>query len=141
MGMAPSDLAGVGDTTLYSLSTGFVGTEASIAYSEFIKRYERIISADDVLQGNISKAQTKELQASESLGVLDKLVEHSKENTWNKKQAKNAANFALARGGEQLVYFWNAISKTQQLPNIQALHKEIGTKVVAIVRSARGLSD
>jgi len=140
MGMAPSDLAGTGDVTLYSLSTGFVGTEASIAYSEFIKRYERIVSAEDVLQGNISKAQTKELQASESLGVLDKLVEHSKDNTWNKKQAKNAANFALARGGEQLVYFWNAISKTQRLPNIQALHKEIGTKVVAIVRSARGLA-
>ena len=140
MGMAPTDLAGVGDTSLYSLATGFVGVEASIAYSEFIKRYERVISAEDVLTGQIDKERTEELQASEALGVLDKLVEHSKDNEWNKKQAKNAAAFAQTRGGEQLVYFWNAMSKTQNLPNIQALHKEIGASVVEIVRSARGLS-
>ena len=139
MGMAPSDLAGAGDNSLYSLATGFVGTEASIAYSEFIKRYERVISAEDVLTGQVDDEKAKDLQASEALGVLDKLVVHSKDNTWNKKQAKHAANFAKARGGEQLVYFWNAISKTQNLPNIQALHKEIGSAVVDIVRAARGL--
>ena len=141
MGMVPSDLAGTGDPALYALSTGFVGTEASIAYSEFIKRYERVISADDVLTGKIDKERTKELQASEALGVLDKLVENAKENKWNKKQAKNVADFAQTRGGEQLVYFWNAVSKTQNLHNIQALHKEIGTKVVEIVRAARGLGN
>ena len=140
MGMVPSELAGVGNASLYSLATGFVGTEASIAYSEFIKRYERIISADDVLSGGIDAERVKSLQASESLGVLDKLVEHSKTNKWTKKQAKHAAAFARVRGGEQLVYFWNSMSKTQNLPNIQALHKEIGSAVVDIVRTARGLS-
>ena len=141
MGMAPSDLAGTGDSSIYALSTGFVGVEAAIAYSEFIKRYERVISADDVLNGNIDDARAKELQASEALGVLDKLVEHSKENKWNKKQGARVAAFVQARGGEQLVYFWNAISKTQKLENIQLLHKEIGAKVVEIVRAARGLGN
>ena len=123
------------------MSTGFVGVEASIAYSEFIKRYERVISADDVLAGKIEEERAKDLQASEALGVLDKLVEHSKDNQWKAKQAKNVAAFVNARGGEQLVYFWNAVSKTQNLHNIQALHKEIGTKVVEIVRTARGLGN
>ena len=141
MGMAPSDLAGTGAEGVYALSTGFVGTEASIAYSEFIKRYERVISADDVLTGKIDKDRAKELQASEALGVLDKLVEHSKENKWNKKQGKHVAAFVQTRGGEQLVYFWNALSKTQKLENIQLLHKEIGAKVVEIVRTARGLGN
>ena len=59
---------------------------------------------------------------------------------WKAKQAKHAAAFAKTRGGEQLVYFWNALSKTQNLPNIQSIHKEIGAAVVDIVRSARGLS-
>ena len=54
--------------------------------------------------------------------------------------AKNIAAFVKARGGEQVVYFWNAISKTQKLHNIQALHKELGQEVVRIVREARGLS-
>ena len=140
MGMVPSELAGVGDTSIYALSTGFVGVEASIAYSEFIKRYERVISAEDVLTGKIDEDRIKDLQASEALGVLDKLVEHSKDNEWKAKQAKHAAAFAKTRGGEQLVYFWNALSKTQNLPNIQSIHKEIGAAVVDIVRSARGLS-
>jgi hypothetical protein len=139
MGLVPSELAGTGAEGIYALSTGFVGTEASIAYTEFIKRYERVISAEDVLAGKIDDVRAKELQASESLGVLDKLVEHSKENEWKKKQAKRVAAFVMARGGEQLVYFWNAISKTQRLPNIQALHQEIGQDVVKIVRDARGL--
>ncbi len=140
MGMAPTELAGTGAEGIYALSTGFVGTEASIAYTEFIKRYEKVISAEDVLSGSINKKTITELQASESLGVLDKLVEHSKNNDWKKKEAKHAAAFAKARGGEQLVYFWNAISKTQKLTNIQALHQELGQEVVKIVREARGLS-
>ena len=141
MDLAPSDIAGTGDSAVYAMSTGFVGVEASIAYSEFIKRYERVISADDVLAGKIDEARAKDLQASEALGVLDKLVENSKDNQWKTKQAKNVAAFVNARGGEQLVYFWNAVSKTQNLHNIQALHKEIGTKVVEIVRTARGLGN
>ena len=140
MGMIPTELAGASHPTIYPLAMGFVGTEAAIAYTEFIKRYERVISADDVLSGKIEDERVKDLTASEALGVLDKLVVHSVDNNWKKKQAKNASKFALARGGEQLVYFWNAISKTQKLPNIQLLHQEIGHKVVEIVRSARGLS-
>jgi Mor family transcriptional regulator len=139
MGMAPSDISGVGTSSLYPLATGFVGTEAAISYSEFIKRYERVISADDVLAGRIDKKRATELPASEALGVLDKLVENSKENDWKKKQVKHVAAFVNARGGEQLIYFWNAISKTQRLPNIKALHEVIGAKVVEVVRAARGL--
>ncbi len=140
MDLAASELAGSNAEGIYALCTGFVGIEASIAYSEFIKRYERVISAQAVLDGDIKDEQVIELQASESLGVLDKLIEHSKNNNWTKKQAKNVAAFVKARGGEQLVYFWNSLSKTQQLHNIQLLHKEIGGKVVEIVRAARGLS-
>ncbi len=139
MGLVPSELAGTGADGLYALSGGFVGTEAAISYTEFIKRYERVISADDVLAGEIKKKRAADLPASEALGVLDKVVEHCKENDWTVKQAKNAAKFAMARGGEQLIYFWNAVSKTGNLNNIRHLHKEIGQKVVEVVRAARGL--
>jgi hypothetical protein len=140
MGMAPSDCAGESHEGFYALSTGFVGMEASIAYTEFVKRYERIISADDVLKGRIDEDRAQSLQASEALAVIDKLVNHSADNDWKKKEAKNIAAFVQARGGEQLVYFWNALSKAQRLPNIQAIHKEIGNAVVSIVREARGLN-
>jgi site-specific recombinase XerD len=92
------------------------------------------------LGGKVEKERVVELNASEALAVLDKLVNHCKDNTWTKKQAKNISVFVKSRGGEQLVYFWNAVSKTQKLPNIQALHGQIGQDVVRLVRDARGLS-
>jgi len=142
MGLVPTDCAGTRPSGLYALSAGFVGTEAAIAYSEFIARYERVISADDVLSGKISDKQSKELNASEGLAVLDKVVNWSKEdgNTFSKKQAKNVAAFVKARGGEQLVHFWNSLSKTQKLPNIKALHALIGTEVIEVIRVARDLN-
>ena len=140
MGMAPSDIAGGRPEGFYSLATGFIGTEAAISYTDFVNRYERVISAEDVMAGKISEEQAKDLSASEALTVLDKLANHCIDNTWNKKSAKNIAAFVKARGGEQLVYFWNAVSKTQVLVNIQALHGHIGQEGVRLVREARGLS-
>ena len=140
MGIVPSEIAGSRPEGMYALATGFVGTEASIAYTEFVSRYERVISAEDILSGKIDEARAKDLQASEALAVIDKMVNHNLENTWVKKEAKHIASFIKARGGEQMVYFWNALSKSQQLPNIQAIHKEIGSEVVKIVREARGLN-
>ena len=72
--------------------------------------------------------------------VLDKLANSCEDVSWTKKEAKNISAFVKARGGEQLVYFWNAITKTQKLENIQLLHGEIGQDVVRLVREARGLS-
>ena len=139
MGMAPSEVAGGRPDGFYALATGFIGNEASISYTDFVSRYERVISAEDVLAGKISKKQATELSASEAMAVLDKLANHCKENNWTKKQSKHISAFVKARGGEQVVYFWNSITKTQQLPNIQALHSEIGQDVVRLVREARGL--
>ena len=141
MGMAPIDQAGSRPDGLYALASGFVGTEAAIAYSEFIARYERVISAEDVLDGKIDTKRAKELSAAEGLGVIDKVINWSKDNKISKKQAKNVAAFLDARGGEQLVHFWNALSKTQELPNIKAMHSLIGTQVIEVIRQARDLSN
>mgnify|MGYP001324822728 CR=1 FL=1 len=141
MKLSPSEVAGSRPEGLYALSTGFVGTEAAIAFSEFIAKYERVISAEDVIAGKVTKDRTEDLQASEALAVIEKLVVHCTENEWKKKEAKNIAAFVKTRGGEQMVYFWNAISKSQKLHNIQAIHKEIGQEVVKIVREARGLAN
>jgi len=141
MGMTPTDHAGSRPDGLYALASGFVGTEAAIAYSEFIARYERVISAEDILEGRINDERAKELSAAESLAVIDKVINWTKDNTFTKKNAKNVAAFLDQRGGEQLVHFWNALSKTQELANIKAMHTLIGTKVIEVIRQARDLSN
>ena len=66
MGMVPSELAGTRPDGLYATASGFVGTEAAIAYSEFIARYERVISAEDVLEGRVDAERAKELACFEA---------------------------------------------------------------------------
>lgn len=143
MGLAASDNCGKRPDGFYPLCAGFVGTEAAIAYSEFVARYERVISAEDVLTGKVDEEKAAALMASEALGVIEKLVNHCKENDWADEEVNNAVSFASARSGEQVIHFWNMISKVGNLKNLEKVHKcqNFGMKVTNLVRKARGLED
>ena len=41
---------------------------------------------------------------------------------------------------EQMVHLWNSVMGTKNMTNIQALHKLVGSEIVALVRKARELS-
>ena len=140
MGMAPSEVAGSRHDGFYALCTGFVGTEAAIAYTDFVTKYEKQISAEHVLEGKVGKKAAEKLKASETLAVLDKLVNHSKKNDWSTEQAKNVVAFGKGCPDEQMVHLWNGVMGTKNMTNIQALHKLVGTEIVALVRKARELS-
>jgi len=141
MGLAPSDHCGDRPDGFYALCTGFIGTEAAISFSEFMARYERVISAEDVFEGRVDAERARELVASEALGVIEKIVNHCKDNNWTDEQVANAVVFVLERSGEQVVHFWNQVSKAQNLKNLEKVHKYkgFGMKVTQLVRKARGL--
>jgi hypothetical protein len=139
MGLAPSEHAGEETPTgLYAVAAGFVGTEAAIAFADHIKNYEKVISAEDILEGRVSDATG--IEASTIAGCIDKLADHCKDNAWNLKQAKNLATFAQTLTGEMLVQLWNKVSATQNLPNIQKIHKLFGGDVVKVVQASRAVS-
>ena len=141
MGFAASDICGTRPAGFYPLCSGFVGTEAAIAFTEFVANYERVISAEDVLEGKVNEDRAKECSASEALSVVEKLVTSCHEAKWTKTQAENACSFVESLGGEQLVHFWNKCSKGNQvMENVKTIHKLIGMKVTQIVREAKGLS-
>ena len=138
MKMEPKQLAGNGTPAhFYSVAMGFVGTEAAISFCDFVKNYERQISAEDVLEGNVKANDIKDLPASTTTSVIDKLGNHSKDNEWTKKQVKNVAEFAKELGGEMLIATFTAIQKANNLKNLMAINKLIGQEVVALVNSAR----
>ena len=137
MGFAPAKVAGSKPAVLYPTAMGFVGTEAAIAFTEFVKGYEKVITAEDVLDGKV--VDGSELNASEAAAILDKLAAHCKANKWGVKATKNAAAFAKSLTGEMMVQFWNKCSATQNLENIQKLHKLIGADVVRIVQASRNV--
>ena len=75
----------------------------------------------------------------EANGLIEKLANHCKDNSWTVGQSKNVAAFAKALPGEMMVNLWNKISASQNLPNIQKLHKLIGQEVVRAVQGGRNV--
>jgi MoxR-like ATPase len=125
----------------YPVALGMVGVEAAIALVEFAKNWEQIISAEDVLDNYDAVRETiSDLTADKKNALVQKLANHCKDNAWTAKQAKNVANFAKGLSGEMLVSCWNQLTQTQNLPNIQKLHKLIGRAVVEAVNSGRQTS-
>lgn len=141
MGWEPTELAGSRQEGLYGLCTGFIGVEASIAFVEFISKYELQISAAQVLAGKVPVSTVKKLKASDSLAVLDKLVFHNTTNDWDNTACGFAAKFLNAVPEEQLVHFWNKLMKTKRMKNVTRLHKlGLGDKVIELVAKANALS-
>lgn len=140
-GMQPKSLAGGSlDPTFYALSMGFVGTEASIAFQDFVKNYETVVTAEDVLSGKVKAKDLKDATASTINGLIEKIANHCKENEWNVNQSKRVAELGKSLGGEMMVHLWNKLSGTSNLQNIQKVHKLMGAEVVKVVQASRGLA-
>ena len=140
MSMLPGTVAGSRPAGFYALSLGMVGTEAAIAFTDFVENYELVVSAEDVLDGyEQNKARVEQLTNSAVNGLIDKLAGHCKDNKWTASQAKNVSNFAQTLPGELMVHLWNQCSATQNLPNIQKLHKLIGKKIIESVTASRNV--
>ncbi len=139
-GWSPSSCAGK-DTPdgFYSLALGLVGTEAAISFRDFVAKYESVITAEDVLEGRVTAEDIKDQEASVKNNIIDKISEHCKTEKWTMKQAKAVSAFGLAMGGELMVQLWNKCSASNNLPNIQKLHKLMGGEVVKVVQTSRSL--
>ena len=138
MDMTPAKTAGNKNPILYSVAQGFVGTEAAIAFSEFVSKYETVLNAEDIMDRfEQVQERVKASTASGLASVIEKVADHCKSNTWTVEQANNLAAFTGVITGELLVQLWNAISASGNLPNIQKLHKKIGKRVVEAVKAGR----
>jgi len=138
IGWSPSDLAGEAcPSGFYALSTGFIGVEASIAFRDFVQSLDAQISAEDILN-RWSKFKTKvtSLKDDKKNAIIEKLVDHCKDNDWSLKQAKSACAFIKDLSGEMVVSFFNSVLETNNIPNIRKVHKFIGMLVVETVTAA-----
>jgi len=141
MNMAPCEMAGSRQDGVYALCQGFVGVEAAIAFVEFIAKYEKQISAEQVIEGSVSKKEAKSLKASESLNVLDKIIEHAANNDWSDKDTDHIVAFVRCLPDEQMVHLWNAVMATKNMGPIKKLHTRVGDEIVTLIRKARDLGN
>lgn len=140
MAMAPANTAGSQPDLIYPVARGFVGTEAAIAFVDFVKNYERQVSAEDVLTGKVKADDFEAAEASVKMAVLDKVVGYAAENKLKAKECKALAAFVTGLGGEFLFNTWTKLSSCGNMENIRAMHALIGKDVVKAVQAARQLA-
>lgn len=140
-GLEPAKMAGFEvNSTTYPLTMGFVGTEAAISFVDFLKNYERNITAEDVLAGKVTAEDVKELPASQKTALIDKISTHAAENKWKKAEVKRIAAFGTELGGEFLIATFTAVQRANNMANLLPLNKLIGMEVVSLVNDARAVS-
>jgi hypothetical protein len=141
MQMAPADIAGgKRPDGFYAVGLGMVGTEAAIAFTDFVEGYEMVMSAEDILNHYNQKRDTiKGLGNDRVNSIIEKLRNNCTSEKWTTAQAKNVAAFAKDLPGEMMVSLWNGLSATQQMQNIQKMHKLIGSDVVKAVQASRNI--
>jgi len=137
-GMNPSKIAGKSTPNgFYAMCLGFVGVEAAIAFLSFVRDYEMQISAEDILNRYTDFSDSiSTLTTDKHNSLVEKVIDHCKENEWTLSQAKNATDFVKTLPGEIVVSFFNMVMETNCIPNIKVVHKFIGTLVVEIVTVA-----
>ena len=122
---------------LYPLSIGFVGLEASIAFRDFVKNYENILSAEDILnEWKKAKGKVAKLSADKQNALLDKLINHCKGNPWSDDQMDNVTAFVKSISQEMTISFFNKVMETNNLGNIRGLHKRIGADIIKTIAAA-----
>jgi hypothetical protein len=122
---------------LYPICLGFVGVEAAISLRDFVKNYDSVISAEDILD-NWKKVKSKvdKLNADKQNAISEKILVHCKDHSWSDTQVQNVAAFIKSTSSEQTVAFFNKVMETNNVGNIRALHKILGPELLRAVTAA-----
>ncbi len=125
---------------LYNMSIGFIGNEAAIEFTDFVNKYEIIVTPEELLSSfNKCKNKLKVMSNDRINSLIERLGEHAATNDWTVTQAKNATKLGKMISEEMMIHFWSCVTKGKNIKSIQNFHKEVGEYVVEIVNSNRDL--
>lgn len=125
---------------IYNLAIGFLGQEASIDLTDFVKKYEIDVKPDELLESfDKVKSKIEKMSNDRINSLIERLGEHAKSNNWDLSQAENAAKLGKAISEEMMIHFWSVVTKSKNINSIQSFHKHIGEYVVEIVNNNKNL--
>jgi len=115
--------------TIYHLGCSFVGSEASVAFRDFVANYERVVSVEDILDdGKISL--TAGWSMTEHLALTDKIEASGRlDEALDKNMQANLANYLVTLPGEVAMKLFSFIGK--QADGMTKLPAFYGTKTTA----------
>lgn len=125
----------------YSMCTGFLGVETTIAFVDYVKNHESKFSAEDILNDYTKvKGLVSALSTDKKNDLLNIIVTYTTSNEVTVTQVQNACKFVNTCSDEMLVNFMNMIMETKNLPTIRKFHKLLGNKVVEAVNAANDIT-
>jgi len=116
---------------IYELGCAFIGMEGSVALRDFVEKYERQISIDDVFNGKHDSL--KSLPINDHLALIEKMIASGKfKNKLDDKTLNNVANYARMIPAEACMKFWKMIGN-ENVYNAVEFHKLCGDYIVSIM--------
>jgi len=117
-----ANLLGEHSPTLYNLSAAFVGFEAAVAFSDFVKNYDRQVTVEDILvKGDFSKVS--DFGINDHTALIDKFegADSFKEEL-PQKQINNLARYFVMLPSEVAMKLWSVLGNGA-LNNTIKLHQ------------------
>ena len=116
---------------MYNLATGFVGFEASVAFVDFAKNWERQVTVEDILAGKIEK--TADFAMNEHCALIEKIGASGKIEAGLKDAELDALGaYFIATPGEAAMKLWNTVA---------AADKEATIKLHGVVVDGKKVGD
>lgn len=116
---------------IYELGCAFIGMEAAVSFRDFVEKYERQISIEDIFNGKFDAV--KNLPVNDHLALVEKMGASGKfKETVNDSQMKNIANYAQMIPAEVCMKLWKMIG-TENVNNAIEFHKHASTYITSIM--------
>lgn len=114
-------------STVFNISTGFVGFEAAVAFRDFADKYESQVTVEDILEG---KAKTKGWKLNDHVAMVDKIIDSGKlGDNMDAAHMENLRTYFLSLPSEAAMKFYtNMNSNKGLLPFVLKFHKQEGVK-------------
>jgi midasin (ATPase involved in ribosome maturation) len=107
----------------YLIAQGFVGFEAAVALKDFMDKYERQVTVEDILDGKLEK--TKGFKLNDYISLVDKVIAANVLSpNMPQQQMMNVAKFYFGLPAEPAMKFYTEInSDKNKLQFVLAFHK------------------
>ena len=107
---------------MFALSTSFVGFEAAVAFNDYAKNYERVVSVEQLLNGERVEALAA-MSLNEHCAMIEKLeAEEICKAEFSEAHVSNLASYFVSLPSEAAMKLWGVISQAGVQENVVKFH-------------------